>query len=105
MCIVTYFSGAGIKSSFRSPGTQTSPGAGQRFTFQWGRKCPSLFPFLWKFGGKVLLGFGVFFLSCGENSIMLLQTASTTRWMAKRAVQKLILQIQTEEAWGLTDER
>lgn len=29
----------------------------------------------------------------------------TTRRMAERAVQKLILQIQTQEAWGLMDER
>lgn len=32
-------------------------------------------------------------------------TTSTTRRMAERAVQKLILQIQTQEAWGLMDER
>lgn len=103
VCMVTCCSSAGIKSSFGSPGTQKHPQRqGRRSRSKGEGNVLVFFPFLWKFGGGVLLGF---FLSCGANNIMLLQTDSTRRRMAKRAVQKLIFQIQTQKAWGLMDER
>lgn len=56
VCMVTCCSGAGIKFSIGTPGTQTSPGARQKSMFHRGRKCPFSFS-LEMWGWSSVVGF------------------------------------------------
>lgn len=70
VCTIFCCSGAGIKSTFPTPATQTSPRAAQRFTFHEGRGKEIFHSF---FSFLQVLGLFGFFLSCGEKAIMQFQ--------------------------------